>query len=135
MTLQDEWAGIADALEPLAEVVPDLQVYGYWNPTPTPPTLDVYPGNPFQDGAAFGVGHSRIYATVRARVGMDDPEAGMQLLLRLLDPGDPASVEAALADADWVVVGEGVNGFTQYGDDLPGASQMLGSEWRVSKVL
>lgn len=136
MTLQEEVTALADALRSLAAVVPNLQVSDYWNENPTTPSVDLVPGNPFQDGATLGgVGHNRIYMTVRARVGMDDPVAGMQLLYRFLDPQDPASIEAAAAEADWVVVPEGVTGFTQYADDLPGAVRMMGSDWRVSKLL
>ena len=65
---------------------------------PTPPAIDVYPGNPFQTGAGFGPGHNRVFLTVRARAGMADPAAGQTDLLRLLDPDDPACVEIALAD-------------------------------------
>jgi hypothetical protein len=126
---------VADSLRPLATVIPDLQVYGFWNDNPTPPCLDVYPGTPFQDGAGFGAGNNRVYLTVRARVAMLDPESGQQLLLRMLDPADAASVEVALQDADAAVVPDGVNGFTQYADDTSAVERMLGCEWRVSRFL
>ena len=135
MSLQTTMAEITDALLPLTSVIPDLQVSGYWNDNPSPPAVDVYPGIPFQDGAAFGVGNNRAYFTVRARVGMADPQASQQLLLRMLDPQDPASIEGALANADAVVEPDGVSGFTQYADDAPANERMLGCEWRVSKFL
>jgi hypothetical protein len=126
---------VAESLRPLATVIPDLQVYGFWNDNPSPPSLDVYPGSPFQDGAGFGAGNNRVYLTVRARVSMADPEAGQKLLLRLLDPGDAASVEVALGNADAAVVPDGVAGFTQYADDTSAVERMLGCEWRVSRFL
>ena len=81
-----------------ASEVAGLQIYAYLNSNPTPPSLDIYPGAPFQTGAGFGVGQSQVWFTIRARVSTADQEAGMKLLLRLMDPNDPASVEAAIAD-------------------------------------
>jgi hypothetical protein len=127
-------AEVADALAPLADEIPDLNIYSHWTGVPTPPALDVYPGSPFQTGAGFGAGNTQVFLTVRARVAMLDPATGQQLLLRLLDPDDPASVERALQDT--VVVTEaGVSGFTQYADDAPINERMLGCEWRVSTFL
>ena len=134
MTLAELQAAIADALEPLATEIDGLQVYGYLNANPTPPSLDVYPGDPFQNGAGFGVGQSRVYFTVRARVSTADQEAGQKLLLRLLDPQDLASVEAALADSA-VVVPEGVSGFREYLEEASTDGRLLGCEWRVSAFL
>lgn len=135
MTLDDARAEIVAALAPVAAIVGDLQVYDYWNDAPSPPALDVYPGTPFLDGAAFDVASARVYFTVRARVEMADVEAGQKLLYRLLDVGDVASVEAALYEADWGVVPEGVSGFTTYADDAVATERLLGCEWRVSKFL
>ena len=78
-------------------------------PNPTPPALDIYPGAPFQTGAGFGVGQSQVWFTIRARVSTADQEAAMQLLLRMMDPNDPAIVEAAIADTA-AVTPEGVVG-------------------------
>lgn len=136
MTLQETQAGIADALRSVAAAIPDLQVYGYWNDNPTPPSLDVYPGDPFQDGAGFGTDQSQAFFTVRARVGMADNQAGQQLLLRMLDVQDPASVQQALEAADaGTVVTEGVSGFRQYPEDSGATERMLGCEWRVQTFL
>lgn len=136
MSLQETVAGIAAALEPVGVAVSDLQVYGYWNDNPTPPSIDVYPGDPFLDGAGFGSRELRAYFTVRARVGTPDSEAAQQLLLRLLDPDDPASVQNALeADGTYVVVPEGVSGYRQYPDDTGGNERLLGVEWRVGAYL
>lgn len=125
---------VADALAPLADEIPELNIYPLWTDTPTPPALDVYPGSPFQTGAGFGPANNQVFLTVRARVAMHDPTAGQQVLLRLLDPADPACVERALGDV--VAVTEaGVSGFTQYADDAPVNERMLGCEWRVSTFL
>src|SRR5262249_33191576 len=101
---------------------------------PTPPSLDVYPGDPFQTGAAFGVRNPQVFFTVRSRVSTADTEAGQQLLLRMLDPQDPASVEAALQDVA-TVVDEGVSGFREYLEDANNGGRLLGCEWRVSTFL
>jgi hypothetical protein len=125
---------IADALRPLSAEIPDLQVYPYWNDNPSPPALDVYPATPFQLGAAFGMGASQVYFVVRARVNMNDPESAQLLLLRMLDPHDPASVEAALIDVAVIPNDREVGGFRQYGDDTAEA-RMLGCDWTVSTFL
>lgn len=125
-------AALADALRPLEQIIDGLQVVGYLNVNPTPPSLDVYPGDPFQSGAGFGVGSTQCWFTVRARVTTADSEAGQRLLLRLLDTHDPASVEVALEDAGTVAT-EGVSGFREYLDQSGEA--LLGCEWRVSVFL
>lgn len=119
------------ALTGLVDEVPDLQVTPLWNDNPTPPAIDFYPGNPFQEGAAFGVAQTQCFFTVRARVAMTDVDAAMNLLYRFLDVQDAASVEAALADVA-VVVGDGVSGFVQYAEDAGASERMLGAEWRVT---
>jgi hypothetical protein len=125
---------VAEALQPIVDEIPDLNIYPGWSDTPTPPALDIYPATPFQTPAGFRAGNNQVFLTVRARVAMGDPAAGQQLLLRLLDPGDPASVEVALEDVAAVTDG-GVSGFTQYADDAPVNERMLGCEWRVTTFL
>ena len=134
MTLAEVMEGIATALQPLASEVEGLQVYPYLNSNPTPPSLDVYPASPFQTGAGFGVGNSQVWFTVRARVGTGDQEAAMKLLLRLMDPNDPASVEAALEDTA-AVSPEGVSEFREYIEDSATNGRLLGCEWRVTTFL
>ena len=89
MTLAETMEAIAEALQPLGAEIEGLQVYPYLNSNPTPPSLDIYPGAPFQTGAGFGVGQSQVWFTIRARVATADQEAAMKLLLRLMDPNDP----------------------------------------------
>jgi hypothetical protein len=126
--------GLADALVPIADEIPGLQVTAYMNPNPTPPSIDLYPGDPFQTGAGYGVGSSELFFTVRARVTTADVQAGQLLLLRMLDPTDAASVEAALEDVA-TVVPEGVSGFRIYLEDTATDGRLLGCEWRVATFL
>jgi hypothetical protein len=134
VTLAELQAAIANALRPLEAEIDGLQVHGFLNPNPTPPSLDVYPGDPFQTGAGFGVSESQVFFTVRARVSTADPEHGQQQLLRMLDPQDTASVEAALDDVA-TVVPEGVSGFREYLEEASTDGRLLGCEWRVSAFL
>ena len=90
VTLAETMEDIADALAPVAAEVDGLQVYPFLNSNPTPPALDIYPGAPFQTGAGFGVGQSQVWFTIRARVRTADQESAMRLLLRMMDPNDPA---------------------------------------------
>ena len=132
MTLDETVNAIADALQPLSGQITGLQVYAYFNGNPTPPSIDVYPGEPFQQGAGYGIPSKRVWFTVRARVATTDQEAASQLLLRLLDPADLASVEAALAVNQLATVDNvngSVSGFRRYADD--NGTDMIGCEWRV----
>ena len=130
VTLAEAQADIVTALQPLKSVVPGLQVYAGRNQEPTPPSLDVYPADPFQQGAGMGTLSKRVAFTIRARINGADQDA-QALLLRLLDPADAASVEAALYAADAGEIGNDdyVSGFR---DDLDG---LLSCEWRVSVFL
>jgi hypothetical protein len=126
---------LVEALAPLQQELPELNVYAGYVENPTPPCIDVYPGTPFQEGAGMGVASKRVFFTVRARVGTGDMSSAQALLLRLLDPADVASVEAALLEVDAVVAEDGVIGFTQYADDSGAAERMIGSEWRIGAFL
>ena len=134
MNVVEAMEEIALALDPIADEIPGLQIYPFLNTNPTPPSLDVYPGDPFQTGAGFGVGESQVFFTIRGRVSTADQESGQRLLLRMLDPNDPASVEAALEDTA-TVVPEGVSGFREYMEETAGNGRLLGCEWRVSLFL
>ena len=131
MSLQALWQDVGDALQAVAAVLPGLTVYPYLHDEPTPPAIDFYPATPFQTGAALPAGDNQVFIVVRARVATSDPAASQRLLLRLLDPADPASVEIALKDVA-TVVPEGISGFSFYADDLPSAERMIGCDWRVT---
>lgn len=136
MTLLEIMQGIVDALEPLANHVEGLQLFAGLNPNPTPPSIDVYPGDPFLTVAAFGSPSSQAFFTVRARVSTADFDSGNRLLIRFLDPADVCSVQAALEDADAVVVtADGVSGFREYPEDPTTGGRLLGCEWRVTRFL
>jgi hypothetical protein len=134
VSLSGAMEAIAAALQPLSTEIEGLQVYAFLNSNPTPPSLDIYPGAPFQTGAGFGVGQSQVWFTIRARVSTADQEAGMRLLLRMMDPNDPASVEAAIANTA-TVTPEGVSEFREYLEDTSSNGRLLGCEWRVSTFL
>jgi len=123
-------AELADALEPLTDIFPGLQVGALFNGQPTPPAIDVYPGEDFQLGAGFDVGSVQWFFTVRAQVQVTDPVAGQTLLLRLMDPTDPGSLEAAIVNADAGTV-VGVSAFREY-PSATGDARLVGTEWRVS---
>src|ERR1700749_1547856 len=105
MTLAALIDEVAAALAPIQAEINDLGIYAGWWDVPTPPALDVYPSTPFQTAAGFGAGNSQVFLTVRARAQRADATAGQNVLLRLLDPDDPSSVEKALEDVGTVVDG------------------------------
>ena len=130
MTLEEALQSMVDALEPVRREIPELQVTGTFNGNPTPPSIDIWPADPFQVGAAFGVQEKLVAWNVRARVQTGDGEAASRLLLQLLDTSLPTSVEAALATADAVVGNDGtVSGFVRFTDDPVG--DLLSVTWRV----
>jgi hypothetical protein len=127
---------LAAAVESLRSDIPDLQVYPYWVSAPTPPTVDIYQGDPFTNGAGFG-GGAEMFFTVRARVTTADSDAGQQLLDQILEP--ETGITAALT-ADQTLGGvvdtlgipaDGVSGLRVYVEDAAVNGRLLGSEWRV----
>lgn len=78
----------------------DVQVEGRMILNPTPPTVDVYPGDPSIDPAlaAFGEELGGELITVRVRVSTADHEAGQDLLLALMDDQDELSLVQAIFD-------------------------------------
>jgi len=130
MTLDQAIQSMVSALQPVKTQIPEMQIYGYFNTNPTPPSIDIYPADPFQDGAGFGPGAKRVFWNVRARVATGDPEAASKLLLRLLDTEDAASVETALLAAGVTVGNEGsVGGFVRFTDDAVG--DLIATQWKV----
>ncbi len=87
--ISDELCGTANP------VIENLQVENRRHPNPTPPAIDIYPGDPWTE--VIGYGNVRQYwLNVRARVGMADDEAGQDLLLAMMDNSTDESVEAAI---------------------------------------
>jgi hypothetical protein len=128
--LQAVMEAIAGSLDVLD--VDGLQVTAFWNPTPTPPSLDVYPDTASPPQVSIE-GWEENYI-VRARVTTPDDVGAQALLLSLMDVDGPASVIAALrADSTFggVVGGSAVDersGYNQYPGDF------LGCEWRVRTI-
>jgi hypothetical protein len=132
---------IAGALQPIEAEVAGLQLYPFLNPNPTPPSIDMYPGDFFQTGSGFK-NDSEAFFTIRARTTTADHESGQRCLLRLLDRRDPASVEEALT-ADQTLGGvvqsvavapEGVSGYREYLEDAQANGRLIGCEWRVQVI-
>lgn len=141
MSLLELTAAIANQLEQrLTPVIDVLQVTSQMNRNPTPPAVDLYPADPFQEPDAYGhpVQQQAVW-TVRARVNTADVDYGQTLLLEMMDPASPKSVLAALAvDAsfnntcqDSTV--ESLSGYIQYTD--PGSMELLGCQWRLRTIL
>src|SRR5262249_62266756 len=98
MSLLGLTAGIASQLEQRPPpVIAVLQVTQPANRNPTPPAIDVYPAEPFQEPDSFGPLSRQAIFVVRARVTDLDNDSGQTLLLELMDPASPKSVVAALA--------------------------------------
>lgn len=115
-------------------VIPELQVNDAQNPNPTPPAIDMYPGEePFTEQIGFGSGNRVYNLTVRARVATSDNDAGQTLLLAMMDDGTNESVEAAI----WTVAGvKSVIGPSPYRAfrDVGGEAEWLGCTWRVTFI-
>lgn len=78
----------------------DVQVEGRMVLNPTPPTIDIFPGDSSRDGnsAAFDDVNGGYLFTVRARVNTADSEAGQDLLLAFMDDTDDLCLALALLD-------------------------------------
>ena len=109
------------------------------NPNPTPPSIDIYPGDPFRDTPTAGfqeVGGELLF-TVRARVTTVDNIAGQDLLLRLMDDEDDISVAGTLMEDQTLnglassVFVESQTGYTRYLEGGTESGGLLGCEWRV----
>ena len=128
--------GTADAL------IENLQVESRLVFNPTPPVVDIYPADPFQDALAFGKGNNELFLTVRARVTTADHEAGQDLLLQMMDPeADTSMAQAILADRDLGGTVERLNisaGPTSFGvfPAAPGTTgeNLLGCTWTVRVI-
>lgn len=130
--IEDELGGTANP--PIA----NLQVVAVGPyPFPTPPSIDIYPADPFQEPLAFGIGNNEFFFTVRARVATPDDEGGKRLLYSMMDPSASTSVGRAIL-ADRSLGGLGTNltivyysGVQQYGDGGPENQFLVGAYWTV----
>ena len=143
-------ASLADLLDEIADTllaavgpqVPEVevQVTGRRNFNPTPPSIDVYPGDPFRetpDMSGYQQTMGDLILTVRARVTTVDNIAGQDLLLRFMDEEDPISVAALLMEDQTLnglassVYVEGNSGYLSYLEGGDDGGPLLGCEWRV----
>jgi hypothetical protein len=130
-------AQLQTTLDPLIE---DLQVTPTMTFNPTPPSIDIYPSDPFQEQIAFGSRQVEVFFDVRARVSTAENEGGQDLLLSMMDPGAAPSVVRAIAAnrtlggkvQDAVV--EPPSNFGAYVDP-GGAGALLGCTWRARVIL
>lgn len=78
----------------------DVQVEPRYVLNPTPPTVDIYPGDPERDdlSRAFDDPSGGYLFTVRARVNTADPDAGQNLLLAFMDDADDLCLPLAILD-------------------------------------
>jgi hypothetical protein len=140
MGLLELTAAIATQLEQhLTAVVDVIQVTGTANRNPTPPAVDVYPADPFQEPDSFGPLNRQAVFVVRARVTDLDVDSGQTLLLEMMDPSSTKSVLAALA-ADGTFGGtcqdstvEGPSSWGEYTD--ASGETLLGCQWRLRTIL
>jgi hypothetical protein len=88
---------IRTALASVTDV--EVQVEPRMVSTPSPPTIDMYPGDVSRgtDAAAFGLEGEFLF-TVRARVNENDADANQDLLLAFMDDVNALSVAMALVD-------------------------------------
>lgn len=139
-------ASLVDLLDEMADTlraaVSDVgfpvQVEPRYIISPTPPSLDIFPGDPAREDASAGFGDvaGQLVFTVRARVS-GDQDAEQDLLLAFMDEEDDLSVAGALM-ADQTLNGfassvyaQGPTGYRQYVDSGD-AGSYLGCEWRVT---
>ena len=125
----------------LTDVDWDFQVEPKMVLSPSPPAIDMYPGDPATDAelASFGATVEDMAAgfvfNVRARISPTDHEAGQELLLELSDPASDLSLVQALYDdptlggiaSDLNLASE--TGFTVF-QDIDPSKVFLGVLWR-----
>lgn len=139
-SLREIVAGLATTIDAgISAGLPGVQVEGGLLYNPTPPSVDMYPDNPFLAQTAMRDSWEATWV-VRARVSTAAHAEAQGLLLDLLDPRSPISVLAAINTDptlggtvdDEAVVSAG-SGFTAYPETESGS--FLGVEWRVTVVI
>jgi len=127
-------ARVTTELDPVIE---NLQVVPKLTFNPTPPCIDIFPGDPFFEPIAFD-GRYAYYFTVRARATAADHEGGQSLLLSLMDPSSSTSLADAIegtysisGTSYDVTVEEGPSAFGIFNDPGSIENRLLGTLWRV----
>lgn len=143
VTKADIQTAIADQIRSLVDEVDnlDVQVEDRMVLNPTPPTIDIWPGDPSVDQsfASFGEPMGADIFTLRGRVSTADSRAGQDLLLALMDDEDPLSLAAAL-DSDQTLGGlttsldiTNVTGFVLI-PDTSSEGAHLGCLWAITVI-
>lgn len=92
---------LADQIRETVETVTDVDVQVEPNMvlSPTPPTVDIYPGDPSRDALSAAFDDDGGYLlTVRARVNTADQDAGQDLLIAFMDDEDDLCLGLAVVD-------------------------------------
>jgi hypothetical protein len=79
---------------------PPMQIEPRYVGRPSPPTIDIFPGDVVRDdqSAAFGDISGGFFITVRARVQTSDNEANQDILVAFLDDEDDLCLAHAVLD-------------------------------------
>jgi len=120
----------------------DFQVEPKWVINPTPPTVDVMPGDTSTESSESGaMGETAVdmadglWYTVRARVAPNDYSAGQEILYELLSPDSELSIVQALYDDPTLggaaadVSFDSARGFLPF-PTVDGGSFHIGVTWR-----
>lgn len=137
-SLVEIMAALADQLRDELDGVAGLEVYDLLEWNPTPPAIDIYPADPFQEPVAFGASQNALYLNIRARVNTPDHEGAQETLLDLMDPSSANSVTVAV-ESDTTLGGKVgdvsvTEGPSNYGifTDPTGKGSFLGCVWTVT---
>ncbi len=129
--IEDTLGGTADP-----QVIEGLNCYPMLENNPTPPAIDIYPGDPAQEAIAFGRGNNQLAFDVRARINTPDSGGAQEVLLAMCDPQGTASVAMAITEdvtlggtIDYLTV----SGPSNYGTFIEpnGAGAFMSATWRV----
>jgi hypothetical protein len=127
---------IEDALTDVHDAL-GIQVYPRRVINPTPPAIDMYPGDPttYIGSSGFGDRGGDVFV-LRARVNAADQLSGQDLLISLMDEED-LDLAGALEDDQTVnglatsIMVEGPFGHTLY-QDTQSNVPLVGIEWRMT---
>jgi len=123
----------------LAPLITGLQVSPLLIPNPTPPAIEITPGEPYEELVGMGLGNKILHLIVRALVNTPDNEGAQELLLSMMDSGQPTSVERAILEdvtlggvVGDVTVEDGPSGFGLW--PPPGGGLLLSCTWNVQVI-
>lgn len=118
--------------------IENLQIDNRMIFNPTPPSIDIYPAEEFQEKTGMGRGNVELRFVVRVRVGMADHEGGQDLLLDMMERTGAASVTAAIESDDTLggtvedaSILSGPSGFSTFPIAGSATEFHVGSTWTV----